>query len=65
MAYQTRIFQNGQNFLIGVGALSFAVSFMVFASPKLGVHGFDTGPRFYLLIIGIQSVAYAVSGSQR
>lgn len=54
-----------KSFLIGVGALSLAVSFMVFASPKLGVLVLTLVLGINLLIIGIQSVAYAVSGSQR
>jgi uncharacterized membrane protein HdeD (DUF308 family) len=38
---------------------------MVFASPKLGVLVLTLVLGINLLIIGIQSVAYAVSGSQR
>jgi uncharacterized membrane protein HdeD (DUF308 family) len=51
--------------LVGVGILSLAVSFMVFASPALGVFLLTLVLGINLLIIGIQSVAYAISGHQR
>ena len=54
-----------KGFLVGVGILSLAVSFMVFASPALGVFLLTFVLGINLLIIGIQSVAYAISGHQR
>ena len=54
-----------KGFLVGVGILSLAVSFMVFASPTLGVFLLTLVLGINLLIIGIQSVAYAISGHQR
>jgi uncharacterized membrane protein HdeD (DUF308 family) len=51
--------------LVGVGVLSLAVSFMVFASPALGVFLLTLVLGINLLIIGIQSVAYGISGLQR
>jgi uncharacterized membrane protein HdeD (DUF308 family) len=51
-----------KGFLVGVGILSLAVSFMVFASPALGVFLLTLVLGINLLIIGIQSVAYAISG---
>ena len=54
-----------KGFLVGVGILSLAVSFMVFASPALGVFLLTLVLGINLLIIGIQSVAYAISGHQR
>jgi uncharacterized membrane protein HdeD (DUF308 family) len=54
-----------KGFLVGVGILSLAVSFMVFASPALGVFLLTLVLGINLLIIGIQSVAFAISGHQR
>jgi uncharacterized membrane protein HdeD (DUF308 family) len=54
-----------KGFLVGVGILSLAVSFMVFASPALGVFLLTLVLGINLLIIGIQSVAYGISGHQR
>jgi uncharacterized membrane protein HdeD (DUF308 family) len=51
--------------LVGVGILSLAVSFVVFAYPAVGVFLLTLVLGINLLIIGIQSVAYAVSGRQR
>src|ERR671919_2604218 len=51
--------------LVGVGVLSLAVSFMVFAYPALGVLLLTLVLGINLLIIGIQSVAYAISGHSR
>ena len=51
-----------KGFLVGVGILSLAVSFMVFAYPALGVCVLTLVLGINLLIIGIQSVAYAISG---
>ena len=51
-----------KGFLVGVGILSLAVSFMVFAFPALGVFLLTLVLGINLLIIGIQSVAYAISG---
>jgi uncharacterized membrane protein HdeD (DUF308 family) len=51
-----------KGFLVGVGILSLAVSFMVFAFPALGVFVLTLVLGINLLIIGIQSVAYAISG---
>jgi uncharacterized membrane protein HdeD (DUF308 family) len=51
-----------KGFLVGVGVLSLAVSFMVFAYPALGVFLLTLVLGINLLIIGIQSVAYAISG---
>jgi uncharacterized membrane protein HdeD (DUF308 family) len=51
--------------LVGVGALSLAVSFMVFAYPALGILLLTLVLGINLLIIGIQSVAYAISGHSR
>jgi uncharacterized membrane protein HdeD (DUF308 family) len=51
--------------LLGVGILSLAVSFMVFAYPTLGVLLLTLVLGINLLIIGIQSVAYAISGHSR
>jgi uncharacterized membrane protein HdeD (DUF308 family) len=54
-----------KGFLVGVGLLSLAVSFTVFAHPAFGVFLLTLVLGINLLIIGIQSVAYAVSGHQR
>ena len=54
-----------KGFLVGVGILSLAVSFTVFAYPAFGVFLLTLVLGINLLIIGIQSVAYAVSGHQR
>jgi uncharacterized membrane protein HdeD (DUF308 family) len=54
-----------KGFLVGVGILSLAVSFTVFAYPTFGVFLLTLVLGINLLIIGIQSVAYAVSGHQR
>ena len=54
-----------KGFLVGVGILSLAVSFTVFAYPAFGVFLLTLVLGISLLIIGIQSVAYAVSGHQR
>ena len=54
-----------KGFLVGVGVLSLAVSFLVFASPALGVFLLTLVLGINLLIIGIQSVAYGISGHQR
>jgi uncharacterized membrane protein HdeD (DUF308 family) len=54
-----------KGFLVGVGILSLAVSFTVFAYPAFGVFLLTLVLGITLLIIGIQSVAYAVSGHQR
>jgi uncharacterized membrane protein HdeD (DUF308 family) len=54
-----------RGFLVGVGVLSLAVSFMVFAYPELGVLLLTLVLGISLLIIGIQSVAYAISGHSR
>jgi uncharacterized membrane protein HdeD (DUF308 family) len=54
-----------RGFLVGVGILSLAVSFTVFAYPAFGVFLLTLVLGISLLIIGIQSVAYAVSGHQR
>jgi uncharacterized membrane protein HdeD (DUF308 family) len=51
-----------KGFLVGVGVLSLAVSFMVIAYPALGVFLLTLVLGINLLIIGIQSVAYAISG---
>jgi uncharacterized membrane protein HdeD (DUF308 family) len=51
--------------LVGVGVLSLAVSFMVFAYPTLGVLLLTLVLGINLLIIGAQSVAYAISGHSR
>ena len=51
--------------IVGVGILSLAVSLMVFAYPALGVFLLTLVLGVNLLIIGIQSVAYAISGHQR
>jgi uncharacterized membrane protein HdeD (DUF308 family) len=51
--------------LVGVGILSLAVSFVVFAYPALGVLFLTLVLGINLLIIGVQSVAYAVSGHRR
>ncbi|MFZ0265577.1 MAG: DUF308 domain-containing protein [Nitrososphaeraceae archaeon] len=54
-----------RGFLVGVGVLSLAVSFTVFAYPELGVLLLTLVLGINLLIIGIQSVAYAISGHSR
>jgi uncharacterized membrane protein HdeD (DUF308 family) len=54
-----------KGFLVGVGILSLAVSFIVFAHPPFGIFLLTLVLGINLLIIGIQSVAYAVSGRQR
>jgi uncharacterized membrane protein HdeD (DUF308 family) len=54
-----------KGFLVGVGILSLAVSFTVFAYPAVGVFLLTLVLGINLLIIGIQSVAYAVSGHRR
>jgi uncharacterized membrane protein HdeD (DUF308 family) len=51
--------------LVGVGILSLAVSFTVFAYPALGVFLLTLVLGINLLIIGVQSVAYAISGHRR
>jgi uncharacterized membrane protein HdeD (DUF308 family) len=51
--------------LVGVGILSLAVSFTVFAYPALGVFLLTLVLGISLLIIGVQSVAYAISGHRR
>jgi uncharacterized membrane protein HdeD (DUF308 family) len=51
--------------LVGVGILSLAVSFMVFAYPALGVFFLTLVLGINLLIIGVQSIAYAISGHRR
>jgi uncharacterized membrane protein HdeD (DUF308 family) len=51
--------------LVGVGILSLAVSFTVFAYPELGVLLLTLVLGINLLIIGVQSVAYAISGHSR
>ena len=51
--------------LVGVGILSVAVSFVVFAYPSLGVLFLTLVLGINLLIIGVQSVAYAISGHRR
>jgi uncharacterized membrane protein HdeD (DUF308 family) len=51
-----------KGFLVGVGILSLAVSSMVIAYPALGVFVLTLVLGINLLIIGIQSVAYAISG---
>jgi uncharacterized membrane protein HdeD (DUF308 family) len=54
-----------KGFLVGVGILSLAVSFTVFAYPAVGVFLLTLVLGISLLIIGIQSVAYAISGHRR
>ena len=54
-----------RGFLVGVGALSLAVSFTVFAYPALGVLLLTLVLGINLLIIGVQSVAYAISGHSK
>ena len=54
-----------KGFLVGVGVLSLAVSFMVFTYPALGILLLTLVLGINLLIIGIQSVAYAISGHSR
>ena len=49
-----------KGFLVGVGILSLAVSFTVFAYPAFGVSLLTLVLGINLLIIGIQSVAYAI-----
>ena len=51
--------------LVGIGILSVAVSFVVFAYPSLGVLFLTLVLGINLLIIGVQSVAYAISGHRR
>ena len=51
--------------LVGVGILSAAVSFVVFAYPSLGVLFLTLVLGINLLIIGVQSVAHAISGHRR
>jgi uncharacterized membrane protein HdeD (DUF308 family) len=51
--------------LVGVGILCLAVSFMVFAYPALGVFFLTLVLGINLLIIGVQSIAYAISGHRR
>jgi uncharacterized membrane protein HdeD (DUF308 family) len=51
--------------LVGVGILSVAVSFVVFAYPSLGVLFLTLVLGINLLIIGVQSVAYAISDHRR
>jgi uncharacterized membrane protein HdeD (DUF308 family) len=54
-----------KGFLVGVGILSLAVSFTVIAYPAFGVSLLTLVLGINLLIIGIQSVVYAISGHQR
>jgi uncharacterized membrane protein HdeD (DUF308 family) len=51
-------------FLLGVGILSLAVSFMVFASPLLGIFLLTFILAINLLIIGIESIAYGISSKR-
>jgi uncharacterized membrane protein HdeD (DUF308 family) len=51
--------------LVGVGILSLAVSFAVFVYPTFGVFLLTLIIGISLLIIGMQSVAYAISGHKR
>ena len=51
--------------LVGVGILSLAVSFTVFVYPELGVFFLTLVLGINLLIIGVQTVAYAISGHRR
>jgi uncharacterized membrane protein HdeD (DUF308 family) len=48
-------------FLLGVGILSLAVSFMIFASPLLGIFLLTFILAINLLIIGIESIAYGIT----
>ena len=51
-------------FLVGVGILSIAISFIVFANPLLGLFILTFILAVNLLIIGIESIVHAVSGKR-
>ena len=51
-------------FLIGVGILSIAVSFLVFTNPLLGLVVLTFMLAFTLLIIGIESIVLGVTGKR-
>ena len=51
-------------FLVAVGILSIAVSFMVFANPLLGIFLLVVLMAFNLLIIGIESIVHGASGKR-
>jgi uncharacterized membrane protein HdeD (DUF308 family) len=52
-------------FAIGVGILSIAISFMVFASPLLGAFLLTLILAINLLILGIESIAHGISGQKQ
>jgi uncharacterized membrane protein HdeD (DUF308 family) len=56
-----RISKWSRIFLLAVGILSLAVSFMVFASPLLGVFLLTFILAVNLLIIGIESISYGIT----
>ncbi len=51
-------------FLIGVGILSIAISFMVFTNPVVGIFIMTFMLAVNLLIIGIESIVHGVSGKR-
>ena len=57
-----KISQWSRAFAIGVGILSIAVSFMVFASPLLGAFILTLVLAINLLILGVESIAHGISG---
>jgi uncharacterized membrane protein HdeD (DUF308 family) len=54
--------KGSRSLLVGVGVLAVAVSFMVFASPLVGIVLLNFIVAIALLIIGIECIAQAVSG---
>lgn len=51
-------------FLVGVGILSIAVSFIVFVNPLLGIFILTFMLAVNLLIIGVESIVHGVSGKR-
>lgn len=57
-----QVSKGSRSLLIGVGILAVAISFMVFASPLVGIVLLNFIVAVALLIIGIECIAQAVSG---
>lgn len=56
------ISKGSKSLSMGVGILAVAISFMVFASPLLGIVFLNFIVAIALLIIGIECIAQAISG---
>jgi uncharacterized membrane protein HdeD (DUF308 family) len=48
--------------VLGVGILSIAIAFMIIASPLLGIFLLTLMLALNIMIIGIESTAYALAG---